>query len=270
MLAKDFVKKNPGQGFPLRKSLRPITSSLFREEMVWAMRRFSQYQEPFAKAILRVMVRKIFPMPIQISVTVKSRFNESRFNIKSRFKERNLVTKMNFPIKKSRFSVMSRFKEWKGADGGHSLNRDFTVFYSQESGIPGLYKAIKTGSEFQRNPHKWSDFDSAQKPLPLDKIAIYIFTLFIFQLFPLFIFFMEYFETQIALFIRRITDEVMRNLSKVKRMRILVEKLKLRPILIILFLLLLLTEGFSALWVIKTRYGAFRGYPFGEYSKVLI
>ena len=59
--------------------------------------------------------------------TVKSRFNESRFNAKSRFKEWNLVTKMEFHIKKSRFSVKSKFKEWKGADGGHSLNRDFTV-----------------------------------------------------------------------------------------------------------------------------------------------
>ena len=37
------------------------------------------------------------------------------------------MTKMKFYIKKSRFSVKSRFKELKGADGGHSLNRDFTV-----------------------------------------------------------------------------------------------------------------------------------------------
>ena len=59
--------------------------------------------------------------------TVKSWFNESRFNVKSQFKERNLVTKMKFHIKKSRFSVKSRFKEWKGAEGGHSLYRDFTV-----------------------------------------------------------------------------------------------------------------------------------------------
>ena len=63
---------------------------------------------------------------IQVS-TVKSRFNESRFNVKSRFKELNLVTKMEFLIKKSRFSVKSQFKESKCADGGHSLNRDFTV-----------------------------------------------------------------------------------------------------------------------------------------------
>ena len=32
---------------------------------------------------------------------------------------------MKFHI--TRFSVKSRFKEWKGVDGGHSLNRDFTV-----------------------------------------------------------------------------------------------------------------------------------------------
>ena len=60
--------------------------------------------------------------------TVKSRFNESRFKVKSRFKVQNLVTKMEFHIKKSRFRVKSRFKESKCADGGHSLNRDFTVF----------------------------------------------------------------------------------------------------------------------------------------------
>ena len=40
------------------------------------------------------------------------------------------MTKMKILIKKSRFSVKSQFKEWKGADGGHSLNRDFTVLYS--------------------------------------------------------------------------------------------------------------------------------------------
>ena len=53
--------------------------------------------------------------------TVKSRFRESQFSLKSQFKEQNLVTKMEFHIKKS------RFKESKCADGGHSLNPDFTV-----------------------------------------------------------------------------------------------------------------------------------------------
>ena len=43
--------------------------------------------------------------------TVKYRFNESRFNAKSRFKVQSLVTEMKFHVKKSRFSVMSRFKE---------------------------------------------------------------------------------------------------------------------------------------------------------------
>ena len=37
------------------------------------------------------------------------------------------MTKMKFHFKKSQFSIKSRFKERKGADGGHSLNRDFTV-----------------------------------------------------------------------------------------------------------------------------------------------
>ena len=65
---------------------------------------------------------------ILFTSTVKSQFNESRFNVKSRFREWNFVTKMEFHIKKSRFRVKSRCKEWKGADGGHSLNRDFTAF----------------------------------------------------------------------------------------------------------------------------------------------
>ena len=41
--------------------------------------------------------------------------------VKSPFKVESLVTKMEFHIKKS------PFKELKCADGGHSLNRDFTV-----------------------------------------------------------------------------------------------------------------------------------------------
>ena len=62
--------------------------------------------------------------------TVKSRFNESQFNVKSQFKVQNLVTKIEFLIKKSLFSVKSRFKVSKCADRGHSLNRDFTVLLS--------------------------------------------------------------------------------------------------------------------------------------------
>ena len=63
-----------------------------------------------------------------ITYPVKSQFNESRFNVKSRFKVQNLVTKMEFYIEKSRFSVKSRFKKSMCADGGHWLNRDFPVF----------------------------------------------------------------------------------------------------------------------------------------------
>ena len=38
--------------------------------------------------------------------TVKSQINESRFNVKSKFKVQHLVTKMEFHIKKSRFKVL--------------------------------------------------------------------------------------------------------------------------------------------------------------------
>ena len=39
----------------------------------------------------------------------------------------NLVTKIEFYIKKYHFSKKSRFKDSKCAGGGHYLNRDFTV-----------------------------------------------------------------------------------------------------------------------------------------------
>ena len=42
-----------------------------------------------------------------MKITVKSRFNESRFNVKSQFMVQNLVTKIDFHIKKSRFRVKS-------------------------------------------------------------------------------------------------------------------------------------------------------------------
>ena len=51
-----------------------------------------------------------------------NKFNESRLNVKSRFKVQNLATKMEFRMKKSRFSIKSQIKESKCADGGHSLN----------------------------------------------------------------------------------------------------------------------------------------------------
>ena len=60
--------------------------------------------------------------------TAKSRFHESQFIIKFRFKAQNLVTKIEFHIKKSQFSLKSQFKGSKCADGGHSLNQDFTVY----------------------------------------------------------------------------------------------------------------------------------------------
>ena len=42
-----------------------------------------------------------------------------------------LTNKYCIYIKMSRFSEKSRFKESKWADGGHSLNRYFTVQYSE-------------------------------------------------------------------------------------------------------------------------------------------
>ena len=63
-------------------------------------------------------------------ITVKSRFSEYRFNVKSRFKVQNVMIEMEFHIRKSRFSLKSRFMVQKCADWGHSLNQNFTVLYS--------------------------------------------------------------------------------------------------------------------------------------------
>ena len=72
------------------------------------------------------LVQFLFFLSPDVS-TVKCRFNESRFNVKSRFKVQNVVTKIEFDFKKSRFGVKSRFKESNCAARGHSLNRDFSA-----------------------------------------------------------------------------------------------------------------------------------------------
>ena len=49
---------------------------------------------------------------------------------------------MKFHAKKS------RFKEWKGADGGHSLNRDFTVLYiNRRNLLEGQIAAFLTAED---------------------------------------------------------------------------------------------------------------------------
>ena len=51
---------------------------------------------------------------------------------------------MKFHFKKSQFSVKSQFKEWKGADEGHSLNRNFTVIdFSREFEVTSDIKRLE-------------------------------------------------------------------------------------------------------------------------------
>ena len=59
------------------------------------------------------------------------------------------MTKLKFHFKKSRFRVKSRFKEWKGADRGHSLNRDFTVLPTESRTF--LYLEVQKRSEMEEN-----------------------------------------------------------------------------------------------------------------------
>ena len=66
-----------------------------------------------------------------------------RFNVKSSFKVENVVTEMEFHIKKS------RFKESNCADQGLSLNGDFTVHAREAQKVQtslcaiGLAKGVK-------------------------------------------------------------------------------------------------------------------------------
>ena len=68
---------------------------------VWDLQFFSCHTSPFT----------IFDFLKVTVITVKYRFNDSRFNIKSRFRVQNLVTKKEFHIKKSQFSLKSQFKK---------------------------------------------------------------------------------------------------------------------------------------------------------------
>ena len=120
-----------------RVTFLQIQKLLYAEEKcVWPWKRLGFFISDLWKIELTFWTwwgscQKIYVWPY--IYTVKSRFKNSPFNKKSRFKVWNLVTEMKFLIKKSRFSEKSRFKECKWADGGHSLNRDFTVYGVRES-----------------------------------------------------------------------------------------------------------------------------------------
>ena len=106
--------------------------------------------------------------------TVKSRFNESWFKVKSRFKVQNIATKMEYHIKKS------RFKESKCADGGHSLNRDFTVHYSldlmNDIGQPLSRGFLSNGNFLDMDP-----FRDLVAKISMGRIAICSWFLFLWK-----------------------------------------------------------------------------------------
>ena len=60
---------------------------------------------------------------------------------------------MEFHIKKSRFSIKSGFKESKGADLGHSLNRDFTVL--QKDSLKTTFEGEKVLLTLEPNIHAY-------------------------------------------------------------------------------------------------------------------
>ena len=143
------------------------------------------------------------------------------------------------------------------------------LYYKQETGIPDAFKTVETVIDYKINPHQWTDYESAQKPLKLDKMALYIFTLLISQLFPFLVFIMENFEYQIRRFMGLMLTKIRRILSHFKKIRIILEKLTLQKILLMLMVVLFATEGLICLWAVMTQFGRFKGFPFGKWKTKL-
>ena len=56
-MAQSYVKRNPSKNFLLRKSNEPVPLTMFNEEMVWGMVKYSAYEEIVIKALRRVLVK---------------------------------------------------------------------------------------------------------------------------------------------------------------------------------------------------------------------
>ena len=95
--------------------------------------------------------------------TVKSRFNESQFNVKSQFKVQNFVTKIECLIKKSQFSVKSQFKKSKCAEVWPFVKSRLYCTFLQETGIPDHFGTLQSRYDFKSNPNKWSEAENAQE-----------------------------------------------------------------------------------------------------------
>ena len=122
----------------------------------------------------------------------------------------------------------------------------------------------KTPVDFKRNPNEWTDHTSAQKPLTLDKMSIYVVALFIAQLFPISVFLLEYFEKKIGHWLSRCSYSYMIMRAKVTPLKI---KITLYGVLKFAIMTLLLMEGIIAYWTI---YSQFQGFPFGEISALTL
>ena len=59
MFANSYLKRNPYQSFPLRRSNKPIANTITNEKMAWAMGKYSLYADLISKALLRVCVSTV-------------------------------------------------------------------------------------------------------------------------------------------------------------------------------------------------------------------
>ena len=149
----------------------------------------------------------------------------------------------------------------------------------QESGIPNAFKVISTDIDFHRNPHLWTDIESAQKPLLLDKIGLYLFTLLIAQLVPSMTFILEYFETsirgfivtshqQIKIFVKfNITFIILKILDLTQKLKE-IRKVKILAISSSISTISLIIGGILGYWLILIPKKTFHGFPFGMNAQV--
>ena len=116
--------------------------------------------------------------------------------------------------------------------------------------------------DLKTNPNKWTDYFSAQRPLTMNIIGLYIIVMIVLQGCTFVAFLLENFHNEIwSKFTVSFTS------LKSYRPKIRCYRPKIRNKLLLSLkctvLTLILCEGFISLWAIS-QYGKFHGFPFGK------
>ena len=123
---------------------------------------------------------------------------------------------------------------------------------------------MKTAFDLKRNPHKWTEYESAQKQLRFNKLGIYFVGLLIAHFLFILVFLSEYFRLRMPKTRKNLVLETWMGQKR----------LKPRGFLLIITLILALIEGIliSVYWSKITQEGvkSFSGFPFGKSRSTLI